>query len=736
MVKRIIGKNKLLTSILLLAFLLRIVGLYPNFAQHPNEPGVIEPATKILKNILLNHNPDPNVEPHPFKYASAIFYMHTIIRSVVLTAGYVIHQNTGYTFSLISAQFGNPTFKEFLTTIGPLAMSDILLWFHRLPSVFFGTATALLVYKTALLFFRNRQIALLSALALAIIPHHVRDSHYATVDVMQAFFFVLAFALSVKAYKETNIKNCSLAGFAVGFSTSLKYFPLSLLPLILLYLLARKRMKLSYIIATILTMVFGYWLGMPYIFPHFQEIINWYKQGVAFYAPNQTETYQSFAQRLLPPYLHGYHLKFFLESGVGPILTSMGVVGIFYGLKKWRLATVTLLIIPIVNILFISLYLEAIYDTLIIPTLPFFAVFIGLGSTLLISFLSKLLTNRNLGTAVILFFAFTPPFINSAQASLSCTKAITESEAHNWIAENIPEGTKLAFQPNMRLPSKNFKFIRSEPKENFFLSEVQNQGAEYIALHSGYTDRYRQWLDDNILLSDYVKNNETTHLALQEFEKNAKLLKSFVRPEGCVNSRIYIYKLPLDIPPDKTLLATFKFESQNLLSLWKIGQEGVPSGVTLEIAREEDESIARYSYNAGELLSKINNFKGIKLGLPPAFYGTPLRSPFVEVLARKKYTASLDAKREGSLASQFPDGFLRLDFYADKNKEPILTRLSTRISPKSNKWEKLRATAYAPDNARFATISFQTSVTTEPSNYLLSEAQLLSDQAEFYPYTP
>lgn len=730
----ILHKNLILILIISLSFFLRVIGLTPNFSQHPDEPGVILPAAKIAINILLYQDPNPNIrpnpsqfEPYPFKYSSTIYYMHSLIEIIVLGGGYIFYKFTGYTFALSQAAFGQPNLEEFLNNIGPNALADNLIWFHRFLSAILGTGTVFLVYKTTLLLFKNRTIALLAAAALAIMPHHVRDSHYATVTITQTFFFLLAFYFSARFYQQTNIRNCILAGVSAGFATSIKYFPLPILPLLFFLLLSRKKLNTKVIIFIFLAILLGYFIGMPYVLRYFQEMIDAYKISVNFYAPDQTAN-QSIFQRILPSYLHGYHLLFLFRESAGPILTTIGITGIIVGIRKqWRLTTISLLIAPLANLFFISFYLEAIYQTLIVPILPFLAVFIGIGSSFLLTYVTKITKKKVLGITIVIFL-FIIPLVDSTQASFACTKKITEYEAHDWIAENIPNKAVLAYQPGMRLPSQDFTFLRSEVKGNFLLSEVQNSGAEYIALHSGLTDRYPLWADDNLFFSDYIKKNEFTRLVLKEFRQNALLLKSFARPTMCVNSRIYIYKIPKPLSSAQTPIAEFKFDNPNTLTGWKLGKIGVPSGTNIELVSKNNNKFLRYSFDTQTLSQQINNsFIGGTKGLPFSFYGTPLRSPFISINQNKKYSAILKAKREGISIDQLPDGLLKLDFYEGTNQKPILTRFSPRLKPKIDYWQEVIITAQAPDNAKFLTVSFQITVATKNSEYLIQQINLLEE---------
>lgn len=183
----------LLTLIILLAFALNTIGLFPNTLLHQKEPVLLKPANNILVNIFQRGDFDPNVEPHPFIYGSSVVYLHTFVRGFTLFVIYNVHQLTGFDFGAKEAFSNITNFQQLITDRSIYFFQDALRITSRFTTAVFGAGAVYLTYIIAQSLYKNKGIALLSALALAVTPLWVRDSHYSTPDIPQNFLFLVAF---------------------------------------------------------------------------------------------------------------------------------------------------------------------------------------------------------------------------------------------------------------------------------------------------------------------------------------------------------------------------------------------------------------------------------------------------------------------------------------------------------------------------------------------------------------
>ena len=68
-----------------------------------------------------------------------------------------------------------------------------------------------------------RAHALLAAALLAVLPIHVRESHYVLTDVPMTFFVTLALVLSLRAHEQGSVSAFAWAGAAAGLAAGTKY---------------------------------------------------------------------------------------------------------------------------------------------------------------------------------------------------------------------------------------------------------------------------------------------------------------------------------------------------------------------------------------------------------------------------------------------------------------------------------------------------------------------------------
>lgn len=717
---RIPDKNFPLILIIVLSFLLNIIGLYPNtyFSQH--EPGLIAPADQIIKNFILEGNIDPNVEPAPFKYASTLFYFQSILRGSSLLFIHQTYNLTGFTFGFDDTHFKNILFSDFVINNGPFLFGNALLWISRLQGVLSGTGTVLLTYLITQRVFKGklntskiRSLSLLAALALSGMPLFVRNSHYATADIPQVFFFALSFLISLKILDKPNFKTYAFAGFLVGFSVSLKYFPLALIPFLIIHLLAAKKKITSRpFLFSIFSIFLGYLAGMPYLFVHFDKIAGFIPYALSWYGPDQLTEERPLFSRFLPSYFHFFHFKFLISDGLLLIPFIASIAGIVIGSRKYPYQTFLLLIIPGINGIFITFYVKQIYEQLTLPMLPFIAIFISLAIYQLLELAGRLRRKgiRSIASVLILLLVFLPSFLNSAQASVDCGKEITDFQTRLWLAKNIKPDSIVAYHPGTRHPSVDMVWVESTVKGDFSLAELQDQKAQYLILIDGYYRTAFEWTDDLLLPTRHIVDNQYPLLAVQEIRREAKLIKEIKKHTMCTGNKMEIYELPQPLKPSVNLIKSFSFNSEedtNKFSLLNAGEE-------IEINTNDK---TEYIYKKGA----FNNIRSDYI----FYYSAPYLSEFIPAEGEKKYTAKLNYKSEIEDKAVKRDGYLRIDFYDESNKS-----IKTSLSPKGTVTDdsrQLTVTASAPANTSFLRIGFQSLVLSDNGKFLLERLSLFEN---------
>ena len=105
-------------------------------------------------------------------------------------------------------------------SLNQVTPTDFYLW-GRAVTALMGTATVLLVYLIGMRW--GTRYAALSAGLLAVMPIHVRESHYILTDVPVTFFVTLTFLLSLRANERERAAAFAWAGAAAGLATATKY---------------------------------------------------------------------------------------------------------------------------------------------------------------------------------------------------------------------------------------------------------------------------------------------------------------------------------------------------------------------------------------------------------------------------------------------------------------------------------------------------------------------------------
>jgi 4-amino-4-deoxy-L-arabinose transferase-like glycosyltransferase len=197
-----------LFAVLAAAAVLRFWGLWQGVPSNlnPGEPEIVERVVGMMKSGDFN--------PHFFGFPSLCFYLHLIIACV----NFLLHAATGA-----------------WTSLDQVTAADFYIW-GRAASAILGTLTVYVVFQIGLRW--GARHALLAAALLAVMPHHVRESHYVLTEAPLAFLTALAFLVSLRALEKGTPRAFAIAGLVAGLAASTRYygFVAVLLPLLAAYL--------------------------------------------------------------------------------------------------------------------------------------------------------------------------------------------------------------------------------------------------------------------------------------------------------------------------------------------------------------------------------------------------------------------------------------------------------------------------------------------------------------------
>jgi 4-amino-4-deoxy-L-arabinose transferase-like glycosyltransferase len=197
-----------LVAVLAAAAILRFWGIWPGVpsALDPGEPEIVERVVGMMKTGDFN--------PHFFGFPSLWFY----VQLVVACANFLVHAATGAWTSLDQA-----------------TAAGFYVW-GRAAAAVLGTITVYVVFQIGLRW--GARHALLAAALFAVMPHHVRESHYVLTEAPLAFLMALAFLMTLRALEKGTPRAFAVAGLVAGFAVSTRYYGVVavLLPLLAAYL--------------------------------------------------------------------------------------------------------------------------------------------------------------------------------------------------------------------------------------------------------------------------------------------------------------------------------------------------------------------------------------------------------------------------------------------------------------------------------------------------------------------
>lgn len=729
-------------SIILIAFFLRVVGLIPNIA-HPDEAHVQTFSWDLAKNIISYGD----FNPHTFKYGSLMFYLQTLTLLPIFLATFLTETINVFVSSSFTSQ-GLEYINYHQTAVHKY--SDLLLFVGRFQTAIWGTLSILLLYLLTKRFFSKR-IAFLSALLFAIAPLHVRDSHYITTDILSLFFILLSLYTLSLLIEFKSWKWFIISGIVLGVAASIKYFPLAFLayPLALMYSFEKKRQWFFKAGVGFLGIFLGLFLGLPFLFLDSQSqglfqkelnqyILPWYSTSLSNYFFSVGGFITSLGKSplpsldtLIPQFYKPFYLSYIMFKGFGIIPTILGIVGLIYLLWKRFRVGLFLSIIPVFTFLYLSLYVPSSYERTAIPILPFLAMFASVPLDFIITRLEKKKLKKGVIISMLLLVIAQPFFVSTA-ATISCGQTYSQKMSSQWVDKNIPDSAKIGYVTLVSVPSHRIyqDYRPLEPIRDIGFEEARDLGLDHVFINGGRLD-YETYPFFNyfFFVPEKLFENSYYSLILSEYESRANLLGQINKPSMCDTTRISYYK----ISPKKEILEKnqsqiklFNFNNKEDLTDWRLERYETLSESRITHKKEGDNGFLEFSNQPAKYTSssiRSNNFPVI----PNSSYtlSALVRSGEKESTNLSQVVLRLDFYNNSqgignSLKELFQKGYLLLKegptaiYFEEKRQVTAdfsnnqLPGKTVALSPRTklpNEWTKVKITATAPSDAKYAVLS-------------------------------
>jgi len=453
-----------LAAVLVGGAILRFWGLGQGipFAVGVDEPEIIDRVVRMMRTGDLN--------PHFYDYPTLYIYVQLLVACV----NFVLGASMGAWRSL-----------------GAVTPADFYLW-GRATTAIIGALTVYVVYQIGLRW--GTRHALLAAALLAVMPNHVRESHFVLTDVPATFLVTLAFLLSLAAHEKGTPRAFAAAGAVAGLAAGTKYYAgvVALLPLAAAYLSrSRESSRIRCALAALGATAAAFLVAAPFTVLDLPGFLNGYASVIGANLP---------ASSVWPgAVLSAKHLRIGL-GWPGLLLAlggfGLGVVRIVTGPGRVRFGLSVLLLVAYLPLVVNRSMIWARY---LLPVVPIICLLAAIAVVSGVSLLRRFSIPRWARTALIVALtvsALLPPTLNAIGWVRMHSRVSTQFLAYDWIMANIPAGARVAVETRgLLLPEKRFtvehfgRLVDRDPESyatdgyDYFVSSSQAFGASFAAPH-------------------------------------------------------------------------------------------------------------------------------------------------------------------------------------------------------------------------------------------------------------
>lgn len=680
--KAILKNNWLLILILIIAALLRFVGVKPGYNQfHSDEPIIYGVAVDMVRN--------GNLDPGRLDYGGTSIYLnYWVYRLLFIPLGwlrYYISHLSQIVDGLIKLPIAPLEARNLLQTyiLGHREI-NVLFW-GRYITAAFGLGSVFLTYLLGKKLF-GKVVGLTAALFLTFNFRHVLNSHINLPDIYNSFFLLLALITTVSLWHAPTLKNYVLSGLTAGLFFSVKYQFFAFLPLLLVHLYLyfsstnktwkaffspRAFMGAAVIIVTFLVV-------NPYFLINFENAIYW--------ARTISEKYSMGTYRFnLYPFSYLYHIDY------GPVQFVMIILGLlFMTIKDFRKAMfLWVVIFPFFWVMTYYSY-GGFYVRNFITITPLLLV---VGSYF-VNWLTQKIKWLALGLLVVALYV---PAKNSVISVYFYTKPWNYALTAKWMADNLSANTVVAAHPFD--PPGGPKVVKTEFKLGgaFGLVEHKENGAQYALINLDWASNpFYIWTnfgikDVGLFWAKPMDILRNTYYGLVAEEMFRYQVFSATKPWQAPEAGLVLAKIPQWPVVEMKTIRDFHFEKDE-------------NGWTMT---QNDQGEVRFNIDNRE---GYHNLGSIHVGPGRSRMGIKhLISPVIEVKAGHLYQVSGYIKTATIQTPAQRSAFLRVDYYSDTKdigNLGMVSSISSRVFG-TDDWILKEAVDRAPEGAKYLTVGLQ-----------------------------
>lgn len=495
-----------LAMILALAAMLRFVGIGSGipFNIGVDEPEVMDRAIRMMRTGDFN--------PHFFDYPGLYFYVQLAVACLRFIVG---------------ATAGR------WTSLDQVEAADFYLW-GRAMTALLGTLTVFLVYRIGMRW--GTRYAALAAGLMAVMPLHVRESHYVLTDVPLTFFVALGLLLTLRAAERERAIDFAWAGAAAGLAAATKYpGALSLLvPLIAVWMtLGARPSRTAAALAALGGAAAAFLAAAPYTILDLPAFLNGYAHLAGYYS----------AKPLAEPAATTY-FKHLTRSMAWPafllLLTGMGLGAVRAIRGPGRVRWTVTLVFPLVYFYFLSGQ-TLVFGRYLLPLLPSACLLAAAGCVSGVSLLRRFDIPRTARTAIIAAItiaAVLPPAWQSLVFMRTLTRTSTVELAHAWMLDNIPKGSSIVIETQALLTGSAFKSRNVPQLVNDY--RAPQEYADYVAAGVEYIVASSQKYGDALQMPH---KHPTLYAAYMRLFEQSREVARFTPDAEHPGPELRIYKL-------------------------------------------------------------------------------------------------------------------------------------------------------------------------------------------------